>query len=254
MPATAVSANVNSTDIFLSNSTHLAFGVDGSGNANSHIVFDGTNLVIDSDSDAGSGGAIVLDSGGNGVGIGITTPREQLHVIGQFALGDDLGSANSADFYVFRGGGTRPLIRLLDATNDSFIQGGQTLRFGSFVTLGTTHDMELDANGNLIIGSITAGTSAARSLQLSNGVAPTGNIAGAQIYAESGEAKVRDASGNVTTFSPHQFGLIPGGASEPMAWSYYSERDGVAINADITRALRLLEDLTGETLVYIAEV
>ena len=80
MPATAVSANVNTTDIFVSNSTHFAFGVDGSGNANSHIVFNGTNLVIDSDSDAGSGGAIILDSGGNVVGIGTTSPESLLHV------------------------------------------------------------------------------------------------------------------------------------------------------------------------------
>ena len=59
-----------------------------------------------------------------------------------------------------------------------------------------------------------------------------------------------DESGNHTTLSPHNFSLIEDGPSEEMAWSYYSERGGKKINADMTMALRLLEGLTGEKLVY----
>ena len=64
------------------------------------------------------------------------------------------------------------------------------------------------------------------------------------------ELKVLDESGNHTTLSPHNFSLIEDGPSEEMAWSYYSERGGKKINADMTMALRLLEGLTGEKLVY----
>jgi hypothetical protein len=39
-----------------------------------------------------------------------------------------------------------------------------------------------------------------------------------------------------------------------MAWSYYSEKDGKAINIDMMKLARLLEKLTGEKLVYIGDV
>jgi hypothetical protein len=61
---------------------------------------------------------------------------------------------------------------------------------------------------------------------------------------------VRDEAGNVTTLSPHNFALIPGGPSEPMAWAYYSERAGHRINVDMLRLARLVERLAGEKLVY----
>jgi hypothetical protein len=67
----------------------------------------------------------------------------------------------------------------------------------------------------------------------------------------SSELKVRDEAGNITTLSPHNFSLIPGGASEDLAWSYYSEKEGKAINVDMLKMARLLEQLTGEKLIYI---
>lgn len=77
---------------------------------------------------------------------------------------------------------------------------------------------------------------------------------GARLYAYSGELVGVDSSGNSTTLTPHRFDLIPGGASEPMAWSYYGERDGCAINVDMLHLARLVEGLTGEQLVYIQEM
>jgi hypothetical protein len=68
--------------------------------------------------------------------------------------------------------------------------------------------------------------------------------------AASAELKVRDEAGNITTLSPHNFSKVPGGKSEDLAWSYYSERGNQYIAADITKALRLLEGLTGEALVH----
>ena len=51
---------------------------------------------------------------------------------------------------------------------------------------------------NLMIGVSTAGASAAKTLQIANGTAPTGNIAGGQLYVESGVLKYRGSSGTVT--------------------------------------------------------
>ena len=92
-------------------------------------------------------------------------------------------------------------------------------------------------------------------LSIFNGTAPTASATnGVKLYAEdvssSSELKVRDEAGNVTTLSPHNFNLIPEGPSEDMAWSYYSEKDGKRINVDMLRAVRLLEQLTGEQLVF----
>ena len=92
-------------------------------------------------------------------------------------------------------------------------------------------------------------------LSIFNGTAPTASVTnGVKLYAEdvssSSELKVRDEAGNVTTLSPHNFDLIPEGPSEDMAWSYYSERDGKRINVDMLKAVRLLEQLSGEQLVF----
>ena len=70
--------------------------------------------------------------------------------------------------------------------------------------------------------------------------------------------KVNDASGNVTTISPHNFELIPGGASEDMAFSYHSMKNTPEgklkkVNVDMMKLARLVEELTGEKLVYIDE-
>ena len=72
--------------------------------------------------------------------------------------------------------------------------------------------------------------------------------------SSSSELKVRDEAGNVTTLSPHNFDLIPEGPSEDMAWSYYSERDGKRINVDMLKAVRLLEQLSGEQLVFTSVI
>jgi len=128
---------------------------------------------------------------------------------------------------------------------DLFVQNGAS----------TTTALTADAAGNILIGGTTAGTSSASTLHLFNGTAPTGSVTnGVILYSEdvssSAELKVRDEAGNVTTLSPHNFSLIPEGPSEDMAWAYYSEKDGKRINIDMLKAIRMLEKLTGEKLVY----
>jgi len=70
--------------------------------------------------------------------------------------------------------------------------------------------------------------------------------------------KVLDELGNTTTISPHNFELIPDGASEDMAFAYHSTKhtpEGKLkkVNVDMMKLARLVEQLTGEKLVYIEE-
>ena len=115
--------------------------------------------------------------------------------------------------------------------------------------------MRIDSSGNLLVGTTARPTSSAGNIVLANGTAPTASATdGVILYAEdvssSSGLKVRDEAGNITTLSPHNFDLIPQGPSEDMAWSYYSERDGKQINVDMLKAIRVLEKLSGEQLVF----
>jgi hypothetical protein len=65
---------------------------------------------------------------------------------------------------------------------------------------GTTA-MTLDALGNLLVGLATAGTTAAKTIQIANGTAPTANVSGGQLYVEAGALKYRGSSGTITTLA-----------------------------------------------------
>ncbi len=144
-------------------------------------------------------------------------------------------------------------------------------------------------NHNLGVGTATFGTGAVGVLAIANGAIPTSSPADQiQLYAQDvdqgggtmrSELYVRDEAGNpptklsdpplvaarltpgipedcsnVTALSPHNFSLIPGGPSEPMAWSFYSERGDTAINVDMLRVVRLVEQISGEHLVYLKDL
>jgi len=64
-----------------------------------------------------------------------------------------------------------------------------------------TQAMTLDASGNLLVGLSTAGTTAAKTIQIANGTAPTANVTGGQLYVESGALKYRGSSGTITTLA-----------------------------------------------------
>jgi hypothetical protein len=59
--------------------------------------------------------------------------------------------------------------------------------------------MTLDASGNLLVGLAAAGTTAAKTIQIANGTAPTANVTGGQLYVEAGALKYRGSSGTITT-------------------------------------------------------
>jgi hypothetical protein len=59
----------------------------------------------------------------------------------------------------------------------------------------------VDTSGNLLVGLATAGTTAAKTIQIANGTAPTANVTGGQLYVESGALKFRGSSGTITTIA-----------------------------------------------------
>lgn len=104
--------------------------------------------------------------------------------------------------------------------------------------------------GSVLIGTSAGaiGTSGVGVLAIENGTPPSSSPANlVQLYAEdvstSSELKVRDEAANITVLSPHNFSLFDG-PSEEMAWAFYSERNGKAINADMLRLIRRVELLT----------
>jgi hypothetical protein len=64
-----------------------------------------------------------------------------------------------------------------------------------------TQALTLDALGNLLVGLTTAGTTAAKTIQIANGTAPTANVTGGQLYVEAGALKYRGSSGTITTLA-----------------------------------------------------
>ena len=71
---------------------------------------------------------------------------------------------------------------------------------GAVITFGNAK-MTLDVLGNLLVGLTTAGTTAAKTIQIANGTAPTANVTGGQLYVESGALKYRGSSGTITTIA-----------------------------------------------------
>jgi len=113
-------------------------------------------------------------------------------------------------------------------------------------------------NGNTGIGGYP-GNTGGNVLAVNKGEVPTDTIPeGVLLFAQdvnaSTELRVMDGGGNITTLSPHNFGLVK--KSEPMAWSFYSENKklGYQINVDMLKAIRTIEQLSGEKLVYMKDL
>jgi hypothetical protein len=227
-----------------------------SGDTNTSIRFPAADTVTVETSGAER---LRVDSSGN-VGIGTTSPGVPLDVIGSIRAGSSTvaataeitlrsGTTDSAVFRRYSAGST-------EIRNTNGPVGLVSETGGVTFSTSNTERMRITSGGNVLIGGTASPASAAASLAIFNGTAPTGSVTdGVVLYAEdvssSSELKVRDEAGNVTTLSPHNFDLIPEGPSEDMAWSYYSERDGKRINVDMLKAIRLLESITGEKLVHI---
>jgi len=75
----------------------------------------------------------------------------------------------------------------------------------------------------------------------------------AQTQSFTTDMKVMDSDGNITVISPHRFELYQPDGADPVPWSYYSENVfiGKRVNADVSGALRALEELTGKQFVFV---
>ncbi len=222
-----------------------------------------SGLVIQNSSGASF---VYFDTTNSRVGIGTATPGAPLHVAGgdvwlennqAYRIKDSAGSARSVLAYTSGNN-----VQLYNYASTGVVQIGVNSASNTtgnirFFTNSNTERMRIDPSG-VGIGATTFGTNAANVLALASSTAPSTSITdGVQLFAVdiagSHELQVRDEAGNVTTLSPHNFSLIPDGRSEELAWAFYSERGGAAINADMTKALRLVEALSGEQLIYLQD-
>jgi len=91
------------------------------------------------------------------------------------------------------------LYQLISGTHSWFTAASGAVN--ATITDFATAKMTLDASGNLLVGLTTAGTTAAKTIQIANGTAPTANVTGGQLYVESGALKFRGSSGTITTIA-----------------------------------------------------
>jgi hypothetical protein len=191
----------------------------GYGSANNLIIYDITGSAerwrLDATgnhtwSNVGgvAGTAMTLNSTGLGVGV---TPSAWV----SFHKGVDFGGAGNygavtarTNFAAFATNcyfdGTNWVYKNNNPAN--LYEHSSGLHIWRYAAAGTgnitfTQAMTLDALGNLLVGLTTAGTTAAKTIQIANGTAPTGNVTGGQLYVEAGALKYRGSSGTVTTIA-----------------------------------------------------
>ena len=227
--ATGLGVGVASPDFkFAVNGTQAVPATSGSAtdNGSLRIGAPGTGLCIDSGvtaassvygwiqararTDYSSNFNLVLQPNGGNVGIGVT-PSAWGSValqVGAYAGLTDNSSLGSAEltYNCYRSSGstwnyinsdTASRYRQWNSTHAWFTATSGTA--GNAITF--TQTMTLDASGNLLVGLATAGTTAAKTIQIANGTAPTANVTGGQLYVEAGALKYRGSSGTVTTIA-----------------------------------------------------
>ena len=159
-----------------------------------------------------SGERMRIDSSGN-VGVGVTPSAWNLLTGKTIQLQANASISGGLTHSTYLGQNW-----FYDGTNSNYIVTGRALLYeqnkssGNHAwytavsgTGGTTatmvQAMTLDALGNLLVGLTTAGTTAANTIQIANGTAPTANVTGGQLYVEAGALKYRGSSGTVTTIA-----------------------------------------------------
>jgi len=231
------------------NEAALNFGLEAStynaDNGNAQIkarVMNGSNAATDMIFSTWNGSAFGerarIDSSGQ-VGIGTSTPDSYN------AAGRNLVVADSGDsgISIVAGTSSDSSIMFADGTGGTagyrgrvaYDHNGDYLRFDT----AAAERLRIDSDGNLQFAD--------------NGSNPSASSNTAFLFNDGGELKVLDELGNTTTISPHNFELIPEGSSEDMAWSHHSVKGNKTVNVDMMRLARLVEELTGEKLVYTEE-
>lgn len=248
--------------------TGISVGATAQANLKTHLTtvtlantVNGGKISLDAKTGAGATNTIfTIDGATQRAGVNTINPQAALDVSGQIRTNAGFVSiANNGLVFGTNGEGTLTVdsnnIRITNTFNDKRL----VLRTTNSAVV--TDMVDIDPNGagaglpSVSIAGLAKITSSGHMI-LTNATSVPSAVANSTVLfsedvAGSSELKVKDEAGNVSTLSPHNFSLIPGGASEPMAWSYYSERNGTKINVDMLKLARLLERLTGEKLVYI---
>jgi len=169
------------------------------------------NLYISDDT--ASAIRLTLDSSGN-VGVGVTPSAWtsvykalQVGTVGAissgssstygFTLSSNLFQGSSGNQYITTGFAGRYDIRTDNGNHVWY----NSISGSANGVIALTQAMTLDASGNLLVGLATAGTTAAKTIQIANGTAPTANVTGGQLYVDSGALKFRGSSGTITTIA-----------------------------------------------------
>jgi hypothetical protein len=203
------------------------------------VTFDGNDLIVETYNASTAYNGLTLN---NTYGAGIVS---QIFKMGSNVYGSFFASSISASAYGIVQGMN---FREDNGLDIGFATGTVGVMDGADLLIKASGDVIVQ-NNNLGLLTSSFGTSSVGVMAIGNGTAPGSSITdGVQLYAAdvaaSSELKVRDEAGNTTTLSPHHFTGIPGGRSEDLAWSYYSERDGKYINVDMAKAMRTIEDLS----------
>lgn len=140
------------------------------------------------------------------------------------------------------------------------------MRIGKLATPYVAIEGRLTVDNNLHIGPALGSPAGSNFIAIENGTEPSASLTdGVLLYAKdyidgdgtsTSELFVRDEDGNVTDISPHNFSLIPEGPSEDISWAFYSEQRNLqkVVNVDMLKAVRVIEGLSGEKLVHIADL
>jgi hypothetical protein len=159
---------------------------------------------------------MTLDASGN-VGVGVTpsawaTNRRPIQIGGLAAAALAMNGTSAVAEMYFNSYLNTSAVNTYAATSyaglfdfNSSTAGGFAWKIAPSGTAGNaitfTQAMTLDASGNLLVGLTAAGTTAAKTIQIANGTAPTANVTGGQLYVEAGALKYRGSSGTVTTLA-----------------------------------------------------
>jgi hypothetical protein len=161
-----------------------------------------------------NGGSTAMTLNSTGLGIGVTPSTAwntgsnlQVGVFAGLYTNSSLGAVDLTSNSIRTGSDTYQYLSASSNNATRFQQRDGSFRWFNAVA-GTspnaitfTQAMTLDASGNLLVGLTTAGTTAAKTIQIANGTAPTANVTGGQLYVEAGALKYRGSSGTITTLA-----------------------------------------------------
>jgi len=178
---------------------------------------------------------IFVDTSAGFVGIGTTTPGEELDVTGNIKY--------SGNLYAPAGTGAAPSIRFFTTASGLFHAGSDVLG----ISTGGGERARITATGNVGIGTTAPPAGGGPSLALAQGTQPTtigANTAGIWVQDVAGTAELMgfDEAGNDVQLTAHPSNFLNSRTKSVVAWGYsWSNRyEGKRYLVDMGRVIDLL--------------